>query len=61
MEPAEGPVPAAAPSIQPKYKIVFLGDTFVGKTCLIHRFMYDTFKENYEACTFVLRGHLLLL
>jgi hypothetical protein len=40
----------AAPSsnIASKYKIVFLGNTYVGKTCLINRFMYDTFNENYQ-------------
>ena len=32
----------------PKYKVVILGDTFVGKSCLIQRFVYNTFSENYE-------------
>ena len=32
-----------------KYKLVFLGDIFVGKTALITRFMYDTFENNYQA------------
>ena len=41
----ESPVASALPS---KYKIVFLGDTYVGKTCLINRFMYDTFSDNYQ-------------
>jgi GTPase SAR1 family protein len=40
--------PAASSSLPSKYKIVFLGDTYVGKTCLINRFMYDTFNENYQ-------------
>ena len=40
--------PAPSSSLPSKYKIVFLGDTFVGKTCLINRFMYDTFNENYQ-------------
>ena len=31
-----------------KYKIVFLGDQYVGKTSLINRFMYETFDENYQ-------------
>ena len=26
-----------------KYKLVFLGDTGVGKTSIINRFMFDTF------------------
>merc|ERR1719229_1176116 len=29
-----------------KYKITFLGDGDVGKTCIIARFMYDTFDHN---------------
>ena len=32
-----------------KYKLVFLGDIYVGKTSLINRFMYDTFDTNYQA------------
>ena len=32
-----------------KYKVVFLGDQSVGKTSIIHRFIYDTFDENYQA------------
>ena len=47
MEDDEESAPAPG-GIQPKYKIVFLGDTYVGKTCIIHRFMYDTFTENYD-------------
>ena len=47
MEDEEESAPAPG-GIQPKYKIVFLGDTYVGKTCIIHRFMYDTFTENYD-------------
>lgn len=50
--PGPGPAPAAEPAaasaLPSKYKIVFLGDTYVGKTCLINRFMYDTFNENYQ-------------
>ena len=26
-----------------KYKLVFVGDQSVGKTCIINRFIYDTF------------------
>ena len=32
-----------------KYKLVFLGDQGVGKTCLINRFVYDSFDKNYQA------------
>ena len=32
-----------------KYKLVFLGDQWVGKTSIITRFMYDTFDTNYQA------------
>ena len=32
-----------------KYKIVFLGNQSVGKTSIIHRFIYDSFDENYQA------------
>ncbi len=39
--------PSAA-SIASKYKVVFLGDAFVGKTCLINKFIYDTFDSNYQ-------------
>ena len=32
-----------------KYKLVFLGDVYVGKTSIINRFMYETFDVNYQA------------
>jgi Ras-related protein Rab-6A len=32
-----------------KYKLVFLGDVYVGKTSVINRFMYETFDVNYQA------------
>merc|ERR1719263_2392673 len=32
-----------------KYKLVFLGDQGVGKTCIINRFVYDSFDRNYQA------------
>ena len=52
MEPVNGGTPAQEPptatTLPSKYKIVFLGDTYVGKTCLINRFMYDTFSDNYQ-------------
>jgi Ras-related protein Rab-6A len=30
-----------------KYKIVFLGNQNAGKTSIIHRFIYETFEDNY--------------
>eukprot|EP00727_Mastigamoeba_balamuthi_P008550 m51a1_g4317 putative ras-related protein rabh1b-like (213) ;mRNA; f:53358-54316 len=43
-----------APSFAPnnplaRYKLVFLGDSAVGKTCIITRFMYDTFDTSHNA------------
>mmetsp|Transcript_7523 Transcript_7523/g.31134 ORF Transcript_7523/g.31134 Transcript_7523/m.31134 type:complete len:250 (-) Transcript_7523:416-1165(-) len=38
-----GPAPLA------KYKLVFLGDQGVGKTCIINRFVYDSFDKSYQA------------
>lgn len=32
-----------------KFKVVFLGDQSVGKTSIIHRFIYDSFDDNYQA------------
>eukprot|EP01061_Rhynchopus_euleeides_P011743 TRINITY_DN21304_c0_g1_i1.p1 TRINITY_DN21304_c0_g1~~TRINITY_DN21304_c0_g1_i1.p1 ORF type:complete len:222 (+),score=21.73 TRINITY_DN21304_c0_g1_i1:37-702(+) len=32
-----------------KYKVVFLGDSSVGKTSIITRFMYDTFETSYQS------------
>jgi len=40
--------PQPGPSIASKYKVVFLGDAFVGKTCLINKFIYDNFDPNYQ-------------
>jgi hypothetical protein len=44
------PSSIAAPtsSIASKYKVVFLGDAFVGKTCLINKFIYDSFEPSYQ-------------
>lgn len=39
----------AAASSLAKYKLVFLGDQGVGKTCIINRFVYDSFDKNYQA------------
>jgi len=33
----------------PKYKLIFLGDQSVGKSCIMNRFMNDTFTEEYQA------------
>ena len=33
----------------PKYKLIFLGDQAVGKSCILNRFMNDTFSEEYQA------------
>jgi len=41
-----------------KYKIVFVGDAFVGKTCLINRFINDTFGISYQVFPL---SHLSLL
>jgi len=32
-----------------RYKLVFLGEQGVGKTCIINRFVYDSFDKNYQA------------
>ncbi len=33
----------------PKYKLVFLGDIYVGKTSIINQFMFENFDINYQA------------
>ena len=33
----------------PKYKLIFLGDQGVGKSCILNRFLNDTFIEDYQA------------
>ena len=33
----------------PKYKLIFLGDQSVGKSCILNRFLNDTFLEDYQA------------
>ena len=33
----------------PKYKLIFLGDQGVGKSCILNRFLNDTFTEEYQA------------
>ena len=42
------PGPTINPEI-PKYKLIFLGDQSVGKSCILNRFMNDTFTEEYQA------------
>ena len=41
-------LPQISPEI-PKYKLIFLGDQSVGKSCILNRFMNDTFTEEYQA------------
>ena len=33
----------------PKYKLIFLGDQGVGKSCILNRFLNDSFTEDYQA------------
>ena len=33
----------------PKYKLIFLGDQGVGKSCILNRFLNDAFTEDYQA------------
>ena len=33
----------------PKYKLIFLGDQSVGKSCILNRFINNTFTEDYQA------------
>ena len=40
--------PEISPEL-PKYKLIFLGDQGVGKSCILNRFMNDTFTEEYQA------------
>ena len=32
----------------PKYKLIFIGNDMVGKTCILQRFLKDNFIEQYE-------------
>ena len=32
----------------PKYKLIFLGDQCVGKSCILNRFLNDSFTEEYQ-------------
>jgi GTPase SAR1 family protein len=32
----------------PKYKVIFLGDQGVGKSCIINRFVQDRYEPNYQ-------------
>lgn len=50
MEQTPSPAkPTAGGGPAQKYKIVFLGDQYVGKTSLINRFMNDAFVQDYTA------------
>ena len=57
MEEEEGP-PGSPNRL---YKIVFVGDSGVGKSSLIHRFCFNQFKTNFSATigkfTFVSTGY----
>ena len=44
-EPAPAPKPTGEPQ---KIKMVLVGDTSVGKTCLIHNYLHNQFSEEYE-------------
>lgn len=35
--------------VTPKYKMIFLGDQSVGKSCILNRYVNDTFTEEYQA------------
>ena len=32
----------------PKYKLIFLGDQGVGKSCILNRFLHDSFTQEYQ-------------
>ena len=36
-----------------RYKIVFIGDLSVGKTCILNRFIKNEFTEDYEVILFI--------
>lgn len=40
-----------------KFKIVLLGDQFVGKSSIIDRFINDKFEENYNVRVQFTSGH----
>ena len=39
----------SANNLKLKFKIVFLGNQNAGKTSIIHRFIYETFDDSYQA------------
>lgn len=45
---AQSPYPDASKATQTKFKIVFLGDMSVGKTCIITQFMFGTFDPTHQ-------------
>ena len=56
MAETEASLPQVAAPLA-KFKLVFLGDQYVGKTSIITRFMYDSFDSSYQ----VRAGIFLLL
>ena len=40
-----------------KFKVVFLGNQAVGKTSIIHRYIYNTFSNDYSVTLFAMIGN----
>jgi hypothetical protein len=47
-QPGGAPTTATALAPMAKYKVVFLGDQSVGKTCIIRSFMFGGFTPSYK-------------
>jgi len=43
-----------------KYKLVFVGDSFVGKTTIMNRFITGSFNEEYDVIYFFFHNFLFL-